>query len=99
MCYLSFLHHVLLDLIKNYTYFNIYQIFYFLFKLHIITLTFPFLYLCKTYIYLFYDICYNIIHYLLFFTFIDLKNIGILLVLKFEHNELIHFIRFNRKLL
>lgn len=34
-----------------------------------------------------------------FFTFIDLKNIGILLVLKFEHNELIHFIRFNRKLL
>lgn len=42
MCYLSFLHHVLLDLIKNYTYFNIYQIFYFLFKLHIITLTFPF---------------------------------------------------------
>lgn len=42
LCYLSFLHHVLLDLIKNDTYFNIYQIFYFLFKLHIITLTFPF---------------------------------------------------------
>lgn len=27
------------------------------------------------------------------------KIIGILFVLKFEHNELIHFIRFNRKLL
>lgn len=101
MCYLSFLHHVLLDLIKNDTYFNIYQIFYFLFKLHIITLTFPFfcIYAKHIYTYLFYDICYNIIYYLLFFTFIDFKNIGILFVLKFEHNELIHFIGFNRKLL
>lgn len=82
LCYLSFLHHVLLDLIKNYTYFNIYQIFYFLFKLHIITLTFPFfcIYAKHIYTYLFYDICYNIIYHLLyhfhfFFTFIDLKKI------------------------
>lgn len=38
---------------------------------------------------------------IIFFTFIDFlfKIIVILFVLKFDHNELIHFIRFNRKLL
>lgn len=68
LCYLSFLHHVLLDLIKNYTYFNIYQILL-LFKLHIITLTFPFfcIYAKHIYTYLFYDICYNSIYHLLLF--------------------------------
>lgn len=72
LCYLSFLHHVLLDLIKNF------YLIFLLFKLHIITLTFPFfIFMQNIYILTYFMIYVTILFiiYFFFFTFIDLKKL------------------------